>query len=221
MYSEAHGSYDITNKFLSFNTDNRIRKKAAESILSENPASVLDIATGTGDLAIMTARLAGEKGLKAKVTAIDMNSSMLSVAREKARRQGARNVVFEKGDATELKYADGSFDAVVCSFALKNFDSQEKFLKEAKRVLKRNGTFVLIDISKPESTIGRPAFWVYMRYMELFGLITGKRLYKWLPGSTAEFNRKEFVKKVKGAGFKDVKVEEYLFGISYLLKCRK
>ena len=84
MYSEAHKSYDSTNRLLSFNTDNIIRKRAANAILSSNPSNVLDIATGTGDLAMLIAKYAKEKGLKTKVTGIDMNAGMLSVAREKA-----------------------------------------------------------------------------------------------------------------------------------------
>ncbi len=221
MYSEAHRSYDLTNRFLSFNTDSIIRKKAAEAIISTTPSNVLDIATGTGDLAILTARLANEKGSKTKVTAIDMNANMLSVAKEKAKQQRINNILFEKGNALGLKYRTGSFDAVVCSFALKNFDSQEKFLKEVHRVLKNNGMFLLIDISKPDSSFGRLAFWIYMRYMQLFGVITGKRLYKWLPGSTAGFNRKKFINEVNRSAFKDIIVKEYIFGISYMLTCRK
>ena len=221
MYSEAHKSYDSTNRLLSFNTDNIIRKRAANAILSSNPSNVLDIATGTGDLAMLIAKYAKEKGLKTKVTGIDMNAGMLSVAREKASRDAARNVIFERGNALGLKYRTGTFDAVVCSFALKNFDSQERFLREARRVLKSNGTFVLIDISRPESALGRIGFWFYMKYMELFGIATGKELYKWLPKSTAEFSRKEFIKRVRDEGFREVKVREYLLGISYMLTCRK
>ena len=221
MYSEAHKSYDATNRLLSFNTDNMIRERAANAILSSNPSNVLDIATGTGDLAMLIAKYAKKKGLKTKVTGIDTNAGMLSVAREKASRNAARNVVFESGNALGLKYRTGTFDAVVCSFALKNFDSQERFLGEVRRVLKSNGTFVLIDISKPESALGSIGFWFYMRYMGLFGIATGKKLYKWLPKSTAEFSRKEFIKRVKEEGFREVKVREYLLGISYMLTCRK
>ena len=221
MYSEAHKSYDATNRLLSFNTDNMIRERAANAILSSNPSNVLDIATGTGDLAMLIAKYAKKKGLKTKVTGIDTNAGMLSVAREKASRNAARNVVFESGNALGLKYRTGTFDAVVCSFALKNFDSQERFLGEVRRVLKSNGTFVLIDISKPESALGSIGFWFYMRYMGLFGIATGKKLYKWLPKSTAEFSRKEFIKRVKEEGFREVNVREYLLGISYMLTCRK
>ena len=221
MYSEAHKSYDATNRLLSFNTDNIIRERAAEALLSANPSNVLDIATGTGDLAILTAKFAKERDLRTKVIGIDMNPGMLSVARQKAERSNVRNVVFEKGNALGLKYRTEHFGAVVCSFALKNFDSQERFLKEVRRVLKKDGIFVLIDISKPEHALGRIGFWFYMRYMELFGFVTGKKLYKWLPKSTAEFSRKEFIKRVKEEGFIEVKVREYLLGISYMLICRK
>lgn len=221
MYSEAHRSYDLINTFLSLNTDSIIRRKAAEAAISSNPSNLLDIATGTGDLAIMAAKLAEEKGIKTRVIAIDVNANMLKVAREKAAKLNAKNIIFEKGNALSLKYKSGFFDAAVCSFALKNFDSQEKFLKEANRVLKNNGTFVIIDISRPESSTGRLAFGVYMNYMRLFGIITGKKLYKWLPGSTSAFDRKALISKIKAAGFRDIKKKERMFGIAYVLSCRK
>ncbi len=221
MYSEAHDSYDFTNHLLSFYADSAMRRKAAAAVMSDGPSRVLDIATGTGDTAIAIAKLAKEAGKATKITAIDVNEQMLKVARRKADAEGLNCVLFEKGDAMSLRYRNESFDAVVCTFATKNFSNIGKFLKETRRVLKRNGTFIVIDISKPSGSTGPAAFSVYLAYMKLFGLITGKKLYKWLPQSTLRFNREEFIAASRKCGFRNLKTEESLFGIAYMITCRK
>jgi demethylmenaquinone methyltransferase / 2-methoxy-6-polyprenyl-1,4-benzoquinol methylase len=221
MYSEARNSYDPTNHLLSFYTDSSIRKRAARLVMQLKPKNVLDMGTGTGDMAIFTAEEAIEAGQGIRIDAIDTNQDMLRVARAKAAGRGLKRVRFEVGDVLGTKYQDGCFDVVTCSFALKNFDSEKDFLKEVHRVLARNGTFVLTDISMPESPFGKLAFYVYYCYMKLFGLVTGKRLYKWLPESTRKFDRNGFIALVKRDGFSNVKVENHMFGIAYIMSCRK
>jgi demethylmenaquinone methyltransferase / 2-methoxy-6-polyprenyl-1,4-benzoquinol methylase len=220
MYSEAKESYDLTNHLMSFYTDSILRKIAADRLLRSRPIKVLDIATGTGDTALIIAEKARRRGLDVRITAIDANEGMVKVSQDKARRKNLRNLRFERGDALKLRYPSGYFDAVICTFALKNFKSVEKFAAESRRVLKNGGTFVLLDISAPSSPHGRAAFYVYYNYMKLFGAVTGKKLYRWLPESTKESDRDEVIGLIRER-FGDVRRHEFLSGIAYMLVCRK
>ncbi len=216
MYSEAHESYDLTNHLLSFFTDSSVRKRAANEVLKTRPGKVLDIATGTGDTAMLVAKAAQARGQKVAVTAMDANIRMLSTARAKARKEGLVNVHFEEGDSSSLRYPDGSFDAVVCTFALKNLDI-ERFASESYRVLRKNGILVIADISAPQGLLNRAMFRIYLGYMGLFGWLTGKKLYKWLPGSTNSFDKSKFLKVLSAKRFHKARSSEFFFGITYIL----
>lgn len=220
MYTEVYRSYDATNKIISFSTDSRIRRLAAEEILKSRPRRVLDIATGTGGTAIKVAKLAERQGRRIEVTAVDANASMLSMARGNARRENAM-VTFEKGDALNLRYPDEDFDAAVCTFAVKNFDSLDRFAREAHRVLKKNGVLVVADISIPEGPLNRLAFRLYAGYIGLIGLLSGKQLYRWLPGSARSFDKARLMKILERRHFQNPSVREFFFGIAYIITYRK
>lgn len=221
MYSEAYESYDSTNRILSVFTDNMMRRKAAEEVIKKKPYKILDIATGTGDSAILLSRLSVEKGIRMEIIGIDANYNMLKIAREKANKENISNIKFVMGDALNMKYEDNSFDAAICSFALKNFLDIDKFVMEVKRVIKKNGKFVVLDISNPQKSIGKVPFYIYIAYMSIFGMLTGKKLYKWLPGSTSAFNRKEFITILRKNRLRNIRIREFLFGISYIISCDK
>ncbi len=220
MYSEAHESYDFTNHLLSFFTDSSVRKRVAEEVMKAKPGKVLDIATGTGDTAMLVAKAAHAIGKSVTVTAMDANARMLSTAKAKARKEGLDNVHFEEGNSSRLKYPDGSFDAVVCTFALKNLDL-ERFASESYRVLRKGGILVIADISAPEGLLNRAMFRIYLGYMGIFGWLTGKKLYKWLPGSTNSFDKKGFLKVLSAKHFHKAKSSEFFFGITYILTYMK
>lgn len=218
MYSEAHDSYDLTNHLLSFFADSSMRRMVAKEILGHNPKRVLDIATGTGDTAIITAKLGGAS---VDVTAIDANRLMLSTATEKACKAGVRNVHFRKGDAMRLGYPNGYFDAVSITFALKNMESLERFAAESYRVLRKGGRLVIADISMPKGGFNRLMFNVYSGYMGIVGRMTGKKLYKWLPGSTRAFDKDSFMELMKKRGFTRTREHDRLFRIAYILTYTK
>ncbi len=219
MYTEAHRDYDSTNSLLSFHTDSKIRKDAARMAIGVHPSKVLDVATGTGDLAIYISEFAKRSNVNAKVVAIDTNHDMLGIAKSKA-AESTTSVEFEVGDVYNIKYPNGYFDVVTCSFAVKNFEVQERAIQEVRRVLKKGGTFIIVDISKPKGLLGGTAFGIYWMYMWLFGVFTRKKLYKWLPGSTSDFDRDKFVETIRKNGFGEIGIKEFLFGIAYIINCR-
>ncbi|MDE1861073.1 MAG: class I SAM-dependent methyltransferase [Candidatus Micrarchaeota archaeon] len=221
MYSQAHRGYDSTNRILSFFRDSSLRRLAAGMTLESDPSIVADLATGTGDTAIFTRRIAKERGLDTEVVGIDANADMLRVATEKAKNAGLSGIKFVKANVYKLPYGSGHFDAVSCSFSVKNFNDIDGFLKEAHRVLRRNGALVILDTSMPGTGFGRLAFYVYFAYMKLIGALAQKELYRWLPGSTAAFDRRRFIGKIRRGGFSSVRVSEFLFGIAYIVRCRK
>lgn len=221
MYTEAYKSYDFTNHILSFFGDSSIREAAAEEIIRLKPHKIIDVATGTGDMAINMAKLSREQGLDADITGLDINPNMLKVAKAKAKKAGLRNVRFEIGDILHLRYPDSYFDAVSCSFSVKNFGDLDKFAIEAYRILKKHGTLLIADISMPEGIFKKIIFYFYLSYMRVIGFTTGKELYKWLPGSTAQFNRANFIKILRRNGFANLKKDEFFFGIAYILTCNK
>ncbi|MEM3839118.1 MAG: class I SAM-dependent methyltransferase [Candidatus Micrarchaeaceae archaeon] len=216
MYSEAYRSYDLSNRFLSLFTDSMIRKKAAEEALASGPRKILDIATGTGDTALELARLAYRRGVKAEIVAIDASPLMLSVAKRKSSGSKGAKPRFETGDASSLKYSGETFDCAVCTFALKNLELKS-FAKESYRVLRKGGRLVIADISAPEGRLNALAFRIYLFYMRLFGLLSGKKLYRWLPGSTCSFDKKGFMELMAANGFRLARSRSFLFGIAYIL----
>ena len=221
MYTEAAESYDSTNRILSFNADSGVRGEAAKIVMMARPSRILDIATGTGDMAIGIAELAEMRGERVSVTGIDRNKSMLAVAKRKAMKRGVRGVRFEAGDVSEIRYGDGSFDAVCCSFSTKNFPDLGIFVKESKRVLRKGGIFVITDISRPEGILNNALFGIYLLYMKLIAAFAGKRLYRWLPGSTSGFSKRNLVGLLGKNGLRDIVVRDFFFGIAYIISCRK
>ncbi len=221
MYSEAHKSYDWTNHFLSFFADSSMREKAAKEVLSSNPERIIEIATGTGDTAIAIAKLAAKESRKIEIIAMDANVDMLSVAAKKAAFEKTLPIDFEKGDALNLNYPDGYFDAVVCTFSTKNFSNLDRFAGEANRILKQKGRLVIADMSRPDGTLNRAVFNVYLVYMKLIGTLAGKKLYRWLSGSTSSFNRSKFLAVLSKNRFSKPTVTEFFFGIAYIISCAK
>lgn len=222
MYSEAYDTYDSTNTILSLGSDGFVRKTAARKALEGlGPKRIIDIATGTGDTALEIALLAKKEKIKAEIIGLDTNSRMLGVAKKKIKSSGINGVRFWIGDALHTGFGPNGFDVVISSFSIKNFNDLEMFSRESYRILKKGGRFIVTDISRPESAFGNAVFEVYTGYMKLVGILANRKLYRWLPGSTADFDRSEFVKIVRKSGFSDIKIEEFLFGIAYMLTCRK
>ena len=155
MFDDISGKYDFLNGFLSAGTDTGWRRKAIMQLTELNPKMILDVATGTADVAIMASHL-----LKAeKITGIDISNGMLEVGRNKIAKLGLQDTIeLLNGDSEAINFTDNSFDAVTVAFGVRNFQQLAKGLSEIKRVLKPGGKLVVLEFSKPKMPFVRIAY---------------------------------------------------------------
>ena len=173
MFDDIAFRYDFLNRFLSAGIDIRWRKKAIAQLKEKNPKIILDVATGTADLAIMASGI-----LKTpKIIGIDISEGMLDVGRKKIAAANLQNTIeLLKGDSEAISFPDNTFDAVMVSFGVRNFQNLEKGLGEIKRVLKPGGKLVVLEFSKPK-LIGVKSF--YSFYMNVLSPSIGKLFSKY------------------------------------------
>jgi demethylmenaquinone methyltransferase/2-methoxy-6-polyprenyl-1,4-benzoquinol methylase len=218
MFDNIAPTYDRLNHVLSFNIDRIWRKRVMRIVRRSHPAMIMDIATGTGDLAIaMAKRTEG-----AKILGIDLSEEMLRVARDKVAKLGfSERIVLQKGDAENLgMVADKSVDVVTVAFGVRNFEHLEKGLSELYRCLKPGGKLVVLEFSIPRNRLIR---WVYAQYshrlLPRIGAMISKdrQAYDYLPDSVEEFPSPErFMETLRGVGFTDTKAKSQSFGIAHI-----
>ena len=213
MFDNIANEYDRFNYLASFNIDRIWRKRAISSLKPFAPRNVLDIATGTGDLALLI-----EKILKPEsIIGCDISEGMMQVAREKCHRRGITNIRFEKEDCTALSYPDDSFDALTSSFGVRNFQELEKALGEMHRVLRPGGHLVILELSSPTKFPMKQLFPVYAKYvMPTLGRLFSKdaKAYRYLPESIAAFPQGEVMQDIlEKIGFSKVEFRRYTGGI--------
>ncbi len=213
MFSSIAPTYDFLNHFLSFNIDKLWRIKAV-SLLDGN--SVLDVATGTGDVALQINKMNKFKS----ITASDVSHGMLKIAIKKAEDMGADNIKFICAPAEALPFDDESFDNVIIAFGIRNIPDRISALYEFKRVLKKNGRLVVLEFNKPVSKVFNEVYNVYSNFVLPFlGRIIShnNKAYDYLPNSIKNFPDVEFLKKsMERAGFKEVCYFPLTFGISFI-----
>jgi demethylmenaquinone methyltransferase/2-methoxy-6-polyprenyl-1,4-benzoquinol methylase len=213
MFDGISHRYDFLNHFLSLGIDKRWRKKAIGYLASIQPKKILDIATGTGDLAIAALKLNPHK-----VVGLDLSEGMLKVGREKLAKAGISNIEMVKGDSENLLFDDNSFDAITVAFGVRNFENLEAGLKEMLRVLKPNGKLVVLEFSKPNKFPIKQGFNFYSKYiLPLWGkLFSGSEAaYTYLPESVKHFPEGEaFLKIMTTCGYNKLQSERLTFGIS-------
>ncbi|ADY27126.1 Ubiquinone/menaquinone biosynthesis methyltransferase ubiE [Deinococcus proteolyticus MRP] len=200
MFAAIAPRYDLLNRILSLGVDQTWRYAGAREALAKAPRRVLDIATGTGDFALMLKRRAPY----AQVTGSDFVPEMLEIARVKGRQAGLE-VTWEEGDALALPYPDASFDTVTCTFGFRNFSDYAQGLAEMYRVLSPGGRLVILEFPPPaENLFGR----VYRLYFQqvlprIGGLVSGdSSAYTYLPESVLAFPEpEELLKMMRCAGF--------------------
>jgi demethylmenaquinone methyltransferase/2-methoxy-6-polyprenyl-1,4-benzoquinol methylase len=202
MFDNIAGRYDFLNHFLSFGTDYRWRKRAI-SIISKHQKhqEILDVATGTGDLAIAATRIE-----PAKITGIDISEKMLEKGREKIKKRGlSGKIELLKGDSEYIDFKDDSFDVAMVAFGVRNFGDPMKGLKEMYRVTRQGGLLMVLEFSRPVSFPLRQLYnFYFLNVLPLSGRLLSKdrTAYSYLPDSVMKFPDNEvFMRMVVEAGF--------------------
>ena len=220
MFDAISPKYDLLNRLFSLGIDQGWRRKVVRLLGAEPVQHLLDVATGTADLAIMAAPKAE------RVTGIDISEGMLSHGRVKVtKRQLEKKVTLQQADSTALPFADGTFDAVTVAFGVRNFEDLQRGLVEMFRVLKPNGRLFVLEFSKPLHTPMRQLFRFYFhRIMPLIGRTVSKdsEAYTYLPKSVDAFPEGDaFVRMLKEAGAKEATAKPLTGGIATLYAARK
>ncbi len=222
MFDGIAHSYDLLNHTLSLGIDRRWRKAAIESLLPYSPCKVLDVATGTGDFALLTARtLPG-----AAVTGVDLSEGMLAVGRKKIKEAGLENrIALRKEDCLRLSFADNSFDALTVAYGVRNFEDLDAGLREMCRVLRPGGRLVIVELTSPVRFPMKQLFWLYSHVlMPAVGKIVShdSSAYTYLPATMEAFPQGERMTGILAkAGFRDVKFRRFTFGLSTLYTATK
>jgi demethylmenaquinone methyltransferase/2-methoxy-6-polyprenyl-1,4-benzoquinol methylase len=214
MFDSIAGRYDFMNRFLSAGIDIKWRKKAILQLESLHPKQILDVATGTGDVAIMTWQLLHPE----KITGIDISQGMLDLGKQKIEKLGLSAVIdLQKGDSETINYPDASFDAITVAFGVRNFQNLEKGLKEMYRVLKPGGKLVVLEFSKPCQPVFKNLYKLYMNFIAPgIGklLAKNKDAYQYLNNSVQAFpEREQFVQIMDTAGFRQTYYKTLSLGI--------
>lgn len=186
MFDTISGSYDDFNRIISLGSDIKWRKFVVSKVAEIQPKTILDVATGTGDLAIALTEIKG-----AKITGLDISEGMLSVGKEKVVKKNLSDrIEFIHGDSEKLPFEDAHFEAVTVSFGVRNFENLEKGLSEIYRVLKPNGRLVILETSVPEKFPFRQGYFFHTKVLiPLIGKFFSKdrSAYKYLSDSAAAF----------------------------------
>ena len=212
MFDNIAGSYDFLNHTLSLGMDNIWRKIAIKK-LSNNPATILDIATGTGDFAI-----SASKYTNATITGIDISQGMLDVGVEKINKKGLTDrIKLQLADSENLPFQDNSYEAVTAGFGVRNFEDLNKGLSEMYRTLKSGGIVAILEPSEPAYFPLKQFYKLYFHHILPFigGIISkDKNAYTYLPDSVSAFpSGKDFLTELVKVGFKESKHIPLTFGI--------
>ena len=214
MFDNIAPTYDTLNHRLSWDIDRGWRKKAIHQLMPYQPKTMLDIATGTGDFAILAAEMLKPK----KLIGADISEGMMDIGRQKVKRQGLQDVIsFEKEDCTALSYADDTFDAVTAAFGIRNFADLDKGLQEMCRVLKKGGHLSIVELTSPVSFPMKQLFHIYAHtVLPVYGRLISKdtAAYSYLTKTIEAFPQGEQMMEIlKKAGFSDTQFKRLTFGI--------
>ena len=214
MFDNIAPTYDTLNHRLSWDIDKGWRKKAIRQLLPFQPKTILDIATGTGDFAILSAK----ELLPQRMIGIDISEGMMKIGQKKVEAEGLQHIVsFKKDDCTHLSFDDNSFDAVTAAFGIRNFQNLDQGLSEMYRVLRPNGHLSIVELTTPVSFPMKQLFKLYSHtILPVYGKLISKdtSAYSYLTKTIEAFPQGEVMLDIlRKAGFKDASFKRLTFGI--------
>lgn len=221
MFDNISDNYDNLNRVISFGVDVQWRKKILKMVSAKNPSTILDVATGTGDLAILLSNTTAQK-----IVGLDISAGMLEVGKQKvAQKNLSDRIEMVLGDSEKIPFEDNSFDAITVAFGIRNFENLELGLSEILRVLKPNGIFVILETSVPEKFPFKQGYSFYTKnILPLIGKIFSKDkvAYKYLSDSASIFPYGKALNNIlEKIGFIDVNHLPQTFGVATIYSATK
>ena len=221
MFDTISENYDRLNRVISFGIDVKWRKKVLQIVTRSNPKTILDIATGTGDLAILMAQTKAPK-----IIGLDISAGMLEVGKKKIQYKNLSNTIeMVLADSEEMPFEDSYFDAITVAFGVRNFENLEKGLAEILRVLKPSGVFVILETSVPNKTPYKQGYTFYSKnILPIIGTLFSKDnlAYGYLSESAAAFPYGEALNNIlRKIGFIEVKAMPQTFGVATIYSATK
>lgn len=222
MFNDIAGKYDFMNRFLSAGIDVSWRKKAIKELKKDNPKLILDVATGTADMALMA-----YKAIKPeKIVGIDISDKMLEIGRQKVEKENlGTKIELLSGDSETIKFADNTFDAVMVAFGVRNFENLQKGMQEILRVMKPGARLVVLEFSKPRIPGVQQLYNLYMgiiapQFAQWFA--KNKKAYQYLNESAKAFpDRQKFIDVLNQTGYSDTFYKPLSLGICCIYCGRK
>ena len=220
MFDNIANRYDFLNHFLSAGIDKKWRKRAVKMMAAEKPNHVLDVATGTGDLAIAMSEISP------KVTGIDISQGMLDVGIQKIKKlELDQKITLTQADSENLPFEDNTFDGICAAFGVRNFENLDKGLAEMRRVLKPGGLMLILEFSQPERFPIKQLYSFYFKHiLPRLGKALSKdaKAYGYLHDSVDAFPYGDaFLAKLEKVGLKEFKAKPLTFGIASIYTARK
>lgn len=216
MFNDIAPKYDFLNHFLSMGIDIIWRRILRKTLAPHKPKKILDVATGTGDLAVELTKLKPEQ-----IIGVDIAEQMLNVGKTKIKAKNLDNIIsLQVGDSEKLDFKDNTFDAVTVAFGVRNYENLNKGLTDMNRVLKKGGMVAILEFSKPSKFPFKNLYNFYFKHiLPLFGKMVSKHnsAYTYLPESVQAFAEgEEFLAEMKKAGYSKCKQRRLTFGIATL-----
>lgn len=221
MFDSISGNYDGLNRVITFGIDIKWRNRVVKLLTKKKPESILDIATGTGDLAISLVKTGAKK-----IVGLDLSPGMLEVGKTKVKTKRLDDTIeMVIGDSEQLPFSDASFDAITVAFGVRNFETLEKGLAEIYRVLKPKGTFVVLETAVPTKTPFKQGYKIHCKYiLPLVGKLFSKdgTAYNYLSESAAVFpHGEDFNNILRKIGFIEVVNKPQTFGVASIYVATK
>ncbi|MBD0277501.1 MAG: bifunctional demethylmenaquinone methyltransferase/2-methoxy-6-polyprenyl-1,4-benzoquinol methylase UbiE [Flavisolibacter sp.] len=222
MFDRIAARYDFMNRFLSAGIDITWRKKAINFLKPCKPQHILDVATGTADMAIKAAKMLHPQ----KIVGIDISEKMLAIGRSKVKKERLEHIVeLRSGDGETINFDDGTFDAVMVAFGVRNFENLEQGLREIQRVLKHGGVLVVLEFSKPSLPVIKQLYQFYMSTVapEMARWFNqNKKAYQYLNESANAFpDRQQFTTILSKVGYSDTSFKPLSLGICCIYTGKK